>query len=181
MPTTARLFVAVAALACLAACAPPPPPPVPVPVHVPLQTPAEMIASAKAVDDAFVAAFNKADAEAIAATYWNSPDAVSYQPDSMELKGFEAIKAGFAQSLPAMGGAQIAITSANYVPVGEDTVLANGNWTMSFPVPEGAAAPPSLAGRFSAVMRRKDGRWVYVMDHASVPLPPPPSAETAKP
>lgn len=174
MQPVSRLFVVLAAVTCLASCAAPPPPEPP----KPLETPEQMIASAKAVDDAFMAAFNKADAEALAATYWNSPETVSYQPDSMEMKGMEAIKAGFAQSMPAMGGAQMQITEARYVPVGEDTVLSNGHWTMTIPGAEGAA-PAEMRGRFSCVMQRKDGRWVYIMDHASMPMAPPPAADAA--
>ena len=174
MQPVSRLFAVLAAVSYLASCAPPPPPEPP----KPLETPEQMIASAKAVDEAFIAGFNKADGDAVAATYWNSPETVSYLPDVMELKGFEAIKAGLVQSMPAMGGAQLQITEARYVPVGEDTVLSNGLWTMTMPAAEGAA-PAEMRGRFSAVMQRKDGRWVYIMDHASMPMAPPPGADAA--
>lgn len=171
MKPVARPLVAATVLAVvglLASCAPPPPPEPP----KPLQTPEQMIESAKAVDAAFLAAFNKADAEAVVATYWNSPDTVLYLPDAMEARGFDAIKASFAQSLPAMGGCQLATNDVNYRAIGEDSVVSSGLWTMTCPAAEGAA-PEEMKGRVTALLQRKDGRWLYVVDHASVPTPPP--------
>jgi len=34
-----------------------------------------------------------------------------------------------------------------------------------------------MEGRFSDVKAVRDGKWVYVMDHASIPVPPPLPAE----
>ena len=173
--------VALIAIACLTSCAPPPPPAPPEPPK-PLQTPVQMIESAKAVDAAFVAAFNKADVDAIMATYWNSPDTVLYMPDAMEAKGFDAIKTAFTAEMPMMGGAQLAMTETHYLALGEDSVSSNGLWTMTMPAAAGAAPtemPAEMKGRFSALLQRKDGHWVYVVDHASTPMPPNPAAMPA--
>ena len=40
--------------------------------------------------------------------------------------------------------------------------------------------PQIIEGRYTDVKRMHDGKWVYVMDHASVPLPPPPPAPVRK-
>ena len=37
-----------------------------------------------------------------------------------------------------------------------------------------------VEGRFSDVKAQKDGKWVYIIDRASVPLPPPPGAGEGK-
>jgi hypothetical protein len=69
---------AVALFAVLAgACAPALPP---VPAG---PTSAELKTAADALDLQFKDAFNRGDAEALAATYWNSPDMVSMAPDGM--------------------------------------------------------------------------------------------------
>lgn len=33
-----------------------------------------------------------------------------------------------------------------------------------------------MMGRYTDIKAERDGKWVYIMDHASMPLPPP-SAE----
>jgi len=55
-------------------------------------SPDTMITEAKALDQRFTEAYNNGDVDAIMATYWNSPDLVSYPPGALELKGFEAIR-----------------------------------------------------------------------------------------
>ena len=34
-----------------------------------------------------------------------------------------------------------------------------------------------MKGRFTEVFGRRDGKWVYLIDHPSVPLPPQPGAK----
>ena len=61
----------------------------------------------------------------------------------------------------------IRITSTAW-PVWLSTVPANGDGTSTV-----------LQGRYSDVKAQRDGQWVYIMDHASVPLPPAPAAAPA--
>ena len=55
-----------------------------------------------------------------------------------------------------------------------DVVIGSGTWKMTIPTPGGHQV---MEGRFSDVKAMRDGKWVFVMDHASVPLPPPPPAK----
>jgi hypothetical protein len=41
-------------------------------------------------------------------------------------------------------------------------------------VPKAGGDPVTLEGRFLEVARKIGGKWYYVVDHASAPLPPPP-------
>lgn len=162
------MTLAVAAIAAitLGACAPA------TPVAPAGPTPAEMVAAADALDKRFLEAFNAGDVEALAATYWNSPNLVSFGPDGMGTKGWEATKAGSVEMLKAMPGAKLEfITVQN--DVHGDMVLGWGTWKMTIPTPAG---PQVMEGRFSDAKALKDGKWVYLMDHASVPLPPAPAA-----
>jgi hypothetical protein len=38
-----------------------------------------------------------------------------------------------------------------------------------------------MEGRYTSVAVRKNGKWMYVVDHASVPMPPPPAPATTPP
>lgn len=157
-----------------AACAPPPPPP-PAPPAGP--TPAEMVSAANALDQRFADAFNKADVDALMATYWNSPDLVSYGPDGMGTRGWDAAKAATVEMFKAIPGAKIELVNGRNDAHGS-VVLGSGTWKMTIPAAKGPATV--LVGRFSDVKALKDGKWVYLMDHASVPLPPPPDAGKGK-
>lgn len=170
-------LVTLAALVSLVSCTPPPPPAPPAPL-APLQTPEQMIESAKAVDAAFVAAFNAGDGAGIAATYWNDPSTTAYLPDSMAMEGFETIQSSLLQNSTGPGGPQLQLTSSRYIPIGEDSVVSHGLWTITMPAAEGET-PAEMKGRFTALMQRKGDRWYYVVDHASVPLPAPPAPAAA--
>ena len=37
--------------------------------------------------------------------------------------------------------------------------------------------PTEMTGRYTDVKAERDGKWVYLMDHGSAPLPPPPPAK----
>lgn len=163
----------LASLLVAAACAPAPPPPPPAPAG---PTPAEMKSAADALDQRFLDAFNKGDAEAIAATYWNSPDLVSYSPDG-GTRGWEATRTAAAEAFKAMAGAKLELLNSRN-DVHGNVVVGYGNWKMTIPAAKGPATV--LEGRFSDVKAQKDGKWVYIIDHASVPLPPPPDAGKGK-
>jgi uncharacterized protein (TIGR02246 family) len=135
------------------------------------ETPEQMIAAAKALDAAFFKAFNAGDAEGVAATYWRSPDVVSFPPDTMELRGWDAIKAAFPATFQAMAGAKLELLDSHYMVAGE-FVITWGKWRMTMPGPDGK--PMSTEGRYTDVKAKRDGKWVYIHDHASAPMGPPP-------
>lgn len=131
-----------------------------------------MVTAADALDKRFLEAFNAGDVDALAATYWNSPNLVSFGPDGMGTKGWEATKAGSVEMFKAMPGAKLEFTTMQN-DVHGDMVLGWGTWKMTIPTPAG---PQVMEGRYSDAKALKDGKWVYLMDHASVPLPPAPAA-----
>jgi len=42
-------------------------------------------------------------------------------------------------------------------------------------VPKGGGEPMVMKGRATVIVKKIGGKWLYTVDHASVPLPPPPS------
>jgi len=148
------------ALTLAGACAPAAPPP---------PDTAAMLAAATALDEQFEAAYNAYDAEAVSALYWNSPDAVSFPPDAMAATGIAAIRSGMGEGMAAMqaAAARLEITEAHHMVVG-DAVASWGMWKMTMTGPDGA--PMEITGRFTDLKAERDGKWVYLMDHASVPI-----------
>ena len=131
---------------------------------------AAMIAAAEALDQKFLEAFNSGNGEALAALYWNSPDVVSYPPDTMAVRGRAEIGVATAATAAAMPGAKIELTESHQFVVG-DAVVGHGTFRMSMTGPDGE--PMEILGRFTDVKAERDGAWVYLVDHASVPMPAP--------
>jgi ketosteroid isomerase-like protein len=122
-----------------------------------------MIESARAADAAFVADFNKGDVDATASHYWNSPDVVLYPPGEMECHGWQQARDALAHVFKQMPGAQLKLIDPQYQVAGKD-VIGYGRWTLT---------PPNgqpLEGRYTQVMAKKDGKWVMILDHPSVPM-----------
>lgn len=152
------------AIVSLSACTPS------VPIPPPGPTDAEKVAAAETLDQKFFEAFNKGDADAMMALYWNSPKLVLIAPDGMVTTGWDAAKASSVEMMKAMPGAKIEVTS-KHNDVHGDVVLGWGTWKMTIPTPVG---PQVVEGRYTDAKMLHDGKWVYVMDHASVPVPPAP-------
>jgi len=134
--------------------------------------PAAMIAAANELDEAFVTAFNNGDAEALSQLYGDGPDVVYYPPDVMEARGLAAIRDANQAFLAATPGATLELTPAGQMAAG-DFVIGWRLWHMTIP---GMDEP--RAGRCTDVKAERDGRWVYIVDHASAPVPPPADAST---
>lgn len=134
------------------------------------KNPEEMIAAAKALDQRFITAYKNLDAEGVAACYWNSPELVSYPPAAMQEKGWQEVKEGLKQFFNTVQRLEVELIETNYKVLG-DAVFGWGIWRMTIHTPDGQSL--EMKGRFSDVKAERDGKWVYIFDHASVPLPSP--------
>ncbi len=130
-----------------------------------------MVAAAEALDDRFVEAFNRADAAGVAATYAETGTVVSIGPDGAILDSRAKIEEGYRATFGAMPGAQLALTERHNAVVG-NVVIGWGRTQATLPG-VGGASPTVLEGRYTDVKAHVNGTWVYVSDHASVPMVPP--------
>jgi len=131
---------------------------------------AEMVSKAEELGQRFVAAFNAGDVDAIADCYWNSPDVVTLPPDMLEARGHEAVRAGFEDMVRTMPGVHLEMTETHEIPAG-DKVIGWGLIRLTMPGPDGQEV--EMVGRYTDVKAERDGKWVYLIDHASMPLPAP--------
>jgi uncharacterized protein (TIGR02246 family) len=124
------------------------------------------------VDQAWKKAMLAQDVNAIANLY--APDAVMYSPDSMVLKGREAIRKDYEELLKTMRVVSADLSDTHYETHG-DVGLAHGHFTLKM-APKAGGDTVTMEGRFTSVAKKIGGKWQYVVDHASVPMPPPPTA-----
>jgi uncharacterized protein (TIGR02246 family) len=126
----------------------------------------------KAVDEAWEAAAKKGDVEAVVALY--APDAVYYPPDMFELRGTEAIRKSYADWFGAMTITAAKIDST-YQNAG-DVSVGWGTATLTMQ-PKAGGAAETVTVRVTAVAKKIAGKWQYILDHASAPMPAPPATK----
>ncbi len=127
---------------------------------------------AKDLDDAWVKAAKAGDVEGLVKLY--APDAVTYMPDEMKAKGPAEIRESFKKFLGANTVREMTLTY-DYSTTSGNLAVASGHFSMTVE-PKAGGAAQTMEGRFSSVAIRKGGKWMYVIDHASVPMPPPEAA-----
>ena len=126
---------------------------------------------AKTVDDAWVKAMNANDLQAVVALY--ADDATMYPPDQAEAKGKEAIRAVYAGMLGPNTARDAKVLESHYKTSGN---LSTGWGRVALTlVPKAGGDPQTLEVRFTDVAEKRGGHWLYILDHPSAPLPPPPA------
>jgi uncharacterized protein (TIGR02246 family) len=126
-------------------------------------------AEEKAVDKdrraAFLAAYDKGDAKAVAA-FWTA-DATYVDQDGREYKGRKAIEKMYEKAFADNKGAKLAIHVTSFKRVSPDVVLEDGITEVTL---AGGGFP--IATRFSTVLVKKDGKWYLQSVHETEPQPP---------
>lgn len=122
--------------------------------------------SPKALQQAFMDGLRTNDAAALAACY--AEDAVNFPLGELMQHGPGPVRDGWQTFFDGMR-----ITSAelshDHLEQHDDTAIAWGVFTIEAE-PIGGGDAVTLVGRYMDVARRIDGRWLYVADHASMPL-----------
>lgn len=154
-------FVVGLLVLSLAACAPPE------------QDVEKEIAALKAMESEVTAAFLSENVDSLMATYWNSPDLVMYSPDTMEVKGFDAVRASYARFFKMGDVKSFEIIDSKY-KVSGDIAVGWSKWKLTYQL----TGLPEMQweGRFTGLFMKQAGKWYSAVDHSSMPLPPPPAA-----
>jgi ketosteroid isomerase-like protein len=112
----------------------------------------------------FVAAFNKTDAPAVAATY--SPDAYAFPPNAPLVKGREALQSMW-QGVMNSGITSIAIATAEVESAGD---IAYESGTYELKTKDGKVADK---GKYCVVWKKVSGHWMLHRDIWSTDMPAP--------
>jgi uncharacterized protein (TIGR02246 family) len=119
---------------------------------------------AKAVDAAWIKAMKANDIDAVMRCY--APDAVAWLPGTSEARGEKAIRSAYEGLLAPNTVKDVALSDTKYKTAGNVSV-SWGKFSLML-VPKSGGNPAVMTGRFTVLAeRRRDGRWVYVVDHAS--------------
>ena len=118
--------------------------------------------------DAFVRALDANDADRVADCY--ADGAVCYAMDEMVGIGPDFVRESWRSFFGVYSIRDVSLTDT-HVEVFGDTAAGWGLFIMQVETVSGAEEI-DLHGRFTHVAKCFDGNWLYIADHASVPLPP---------
>lgn len=127
------------------------------------------------IGEAWVKAFTANDVEAVVALY--APDAHVFPPDDVEAVGTEAIRANYAGLMNSFTVKEAKMLDAHHTMAG-DLCYSWGRFSVTL-VPKAGGEPITMEGRFSDVARKTKGKWLYIVDHASVNPTPPAQTQPA--
>ena len=112
---------------------------------------------------AWIKAMKANDLAAVVACY--APDAVLWAPGEREADGTDAIRSTFDGMLRANTVKDAAVSDAHYRLSG-NVAAGWGRFTLTLS-PKAGGADVVLHGRFTEVVEKRNGKWLYVVDHAS--------------
>jgi uncharacterized protein (TIGR02246 family) len=105
-------------------------------------------------------AWNRGDIDAFMEHYWKSGD-LTFSSGGEMTRGWNETLARYRErySTPEKMG-RLTLSDFEITPLGESAALVLGEWRVE-------RDDEPLAGNFSLVLRKLDGRWVIVHDHTS--------------
>ena len=123
--------------------------------------------SPQALQETFLTALRANDVDGLAACY--TEDATNFPVDSLAGVGPDSVRASWGGFFDAYRITDARLSEQHMEELG-DTAVAWGLFTIVAD-PVGGGEPVEMQGRYMDVARSIDGQWLYVADHASMPLP----------
>ena len=142
-----------------------------VPASLLLAAPAAPASGAARVEAAWMKAMKANDLEAIVACY--APDAVLWMSGEAEVDGIDAIRAAYAGMLRDNTVKDVSV-SGGQTRLSGNVGAGWGRYTLTL-APKGGGPDIVMHGRFTEVVEKRNGRWLYVADHASDDPPASPA------
>jgi uncharacterized protein (TIGR02246 family) len=118
---------------------------------------------AQAVDSSWLKAMKANDLEAVLKTY--AADAVVWLPGIKEARGEKEIRSAFEGLLSANTVKEVVLSDTGYRTMGKVSV-GWGRFSLTL-APKAGGSPVVMTGRYTDIVERRGGRWVYIVDHAS--------------
>lgn len=131
---------------------------------------ADPTSTARAVDEAFKRHCEAGDVPGVMALY--AADAIAVWPGQGEeargKAGIEKLATNFCKNTKDL---KLTMKSIEVRALGPSYIAIVGHWDASFTGPDGKSA--SAAIRTSEILRKVGAKWLYIVDHASIGMPPP--------
>jgi uncharacterized protein (TIGR02246 family) len=123
------------------------------------------------VEAAWMKAMKANDLEAVVACY--APDAVLWMSGEAEVDGIDAIRATYAGMLRENTVKDVSV-SGGQTRLSGNVGAGWGRYTLTLS-PKTGGPDLVMRGRFTEVVEKRNGKWLYVADHASDDPPAAPA------
>ena len=133
---------------------------------------ADATSIAKAHAEAFARAFAAGDAKAIVAMYADDARVV-WPGEGDEAHSRAAIAKLVGTLVKSSPNSTLTLKSQDAVAIGTRYIATVGHWEETMTMPDGKKQTFEI--RTSEVLRKDGNVWMYLIDHASIGLPPMPS------
>ena len=110
--------------------------------------------------EAWVTAFNKHDAKAIAMEYAEDADVMF--PSGEKFKGREAIEKGFADTFAKNPNVRTKLSDVSRMPLSSDIVVEDGTWEESGLTEKDAPTK----GHYTTILTKRNGKWLIIHERA---------------
>jgi uncharacterized protein (TIGR02246 family) len=130
---------------------------------------ADSTAVAKEHSETFSKACAAGDIPGVLALY--EDDATVIWPGQGEVAKGKAQAEKLVAATCKAGNQPLKLKSQDSTQVGDDYIVNVGMWEDTVPGPDGK--PMTVDVRTTEVLHRNNGKWRYVVDHASIGMPPP--------
>jgi len=112
----------------------------------------------------FTEAMSRKDLEGAMSCFWNSPELIVVLFGNVQ-RGYDSVRSSIAAMFEQNETVKLTVNEISYVRVGS-MVMAVGTATYDLK-PKGASAM-QLVERWTDLEKKIGGRWVYVLDHATM-------------
>ncbi len=131
---------------------------------------ADPAATVKAHSDAFGKAFNACNVAAVLDLYEDNA-ALIWPGEGEVANGTPAIAQVIKQECASAAKSTLRLVSSDSYAIGRDYIVNIGMWDATAPGPDGKLMTARV--RTTEVLHKSRGKWRYLVDHASIGLPPP--------
>lgn len=133
---------------------------------------ADPAATVKAHSNAFGKAFNACNIAAVLALYEDNA-ALIWPGEGEVASGKPAIAKVIRKECAGAAQSTLRRVSSDSYAIGRDYIVNVGMWDDTAPGPDGKLI--TMRVRTTELLHRSQGKWRYVVDHASIGLPPLPA------
>jgi ketosteroid isomerase-like protein len=122
------------------------------------------LAESRELDRRFCEALGRKDLDAAMACFWDDPDVVVVIAGNVQ-KGPAAVRSGIKQLFDQNESLRVEVSEITYLRSGDGII---GVGTATFDLKPVNGKPQLMVERWSDLRRKINGRWVYVLDHATM-------------
>ena len=124
----------------------------------------------RAAFDALIDGITRADAEAVMALYWNSPQLLVFNNNGTVTKSWTQVQTNRTSLYANVRDVKLATSDVRVQPLGADAAVVTALWTQT---QNYKGTPESATGRMTLVFRRMGTDWKVVHAHTSPDAPDP--------